>query len=131
MLTKITAADYMSTNIVTVSPDTKISHAIKILLDHNITSMPVVDEHNNLVGVFSEKDGMTVVVESAYNQGIIGNVDEFMNKEPMIINADMTLVDIAAQFQKTLARSFPVFQDGELVGMISRIDILKALLSIT
>lgn len=130
MFTKITAADYMSKNIVTVSPDTEISHAIETLLDHKITSMPVIDQHDKMVGVFSKKDAMRVVVESAYNQGIAGNVGEFMTREPIVINADMSLVDIATQFQETSTRSFPVFQEGELVGMISRSDVLKALVSL-
>lgn len=128
MLAKIAAADYMSTKIVTVTANTEISQAIRKLLDHKITSMPVIDDHGKLVGVFSEIDGMRVVVESAYNQSMEGNVGEFMSKDPLVINADASLVDVAAKFQETQIRSFPVFQNGELVGMISRIDVLRALL---
>lgn len=130
MLTKITAADYMTKNLVTVSPDTEVFHALKKLLDHKITSMPVVDQHNKLVGTFSEKNSMKVVVEAAYNQGMAGKVGDFMTKEPLVVNADANLVDIANQFQETPTRSFPVFQDGELVGMISRMDVLRAFVSI-
>jgi CBS domain-containing protein len=130
MLAKIAAADYMSTNIITVTPSTKISQAIKKLLDHKITSMPVIDERGKLVGIFSEKDGIKVFVESAYNQSMDGAVGEIMNKEPLIIDADASLVDVAAKFEETPARSFPVFQNGELVGIISRVDVLRALLSL-
>ncbi|MDD4915167.1 MAG: CBS domain-containing protein [Methylococcales bacterium] len=129
MLTKMTAADYMTTNLVKVGPDTEVSQAIQTLLDHKITSMPVVDENDKLLGVFSEKDGMRVVVASSYNQGLTGKVNEFMTLEPTIIDAGTSLVDVAVQFQETPTRSFPVFQNGELVGMISRIDVLKALLA--
>lgn len=130
MLAKIAVADYMSTKIITISPDTEIAQAVKKLLDHEITSVPVVDERGKLVGVFSEKDCMKVFVESAYNQTMDGKVGEFMTKEPQIINADASLVDVAAKFQETSTRSFPVFQNGELVGMISRIDVLRALAAI-
>lgn len=130
MLAKIAAADYMSTNIITVTPGTKISQAIKKLLDHKITSMPVLDERGKLVGIFSEKDGIKVVMESAYNQSMDGTVGEIMNKEPVIIDADSSLVDVAAKFDETPVRGFPVFQNGELVGMISRVDVLRALLSL-
>lgn len=129
MLAKIAAADYMSTNIVKVSPDTEVSQAIKILLDHKITSMPVVDQRGKLMGIFSERDGMKVVVESAYNQSMDGKVSDIMGKSPIIIDADESLVDVAAKFQETSTRSFPVFQEGELVGMISRVDVLRALLA--
>ncbi|WP_446807882.1 CBS domain-containing protein [Methylomonas sp. 2BW1-5-20] len=130
MLAKIAVVDYMSTKLVTVTPDTEISHAVKILLDHKVTSVPVVDELGKLVGIFSEKDGMKVFVESAYNQSMLGKVGEFMTKDPQMVNADASLVDVATKFQETPTRSFPVFQNGEFVGMISRIDVLRALLAI-
>lgn len=130
MLAKISAADYMSTNLVTVSPDTEISQAIKKLLDHKVTSVPVIDQRGKLVGIFSEKDGIKLVVESAYNQSMDGKVGDIMSKEPVIINAGDSLVDVAAKFEGTAIRSFPVFQDGELVGMISRVDVLRALLAL-
>ena len=131
MLAKIAVNDYMTNKIITVTPDTDISHAIKKLLDHKVTSLPVVDERGKLVGVFSEKDGMKVFVESAYNQSMAGKVGEYMTKDPHVVSADASLVDVATQFQQSPTRSFPVFQNGELVGMISRIDVLRALTAIT
>lgn len=130
MLAKIAVVDYMSTKMITVTPDTEISQAVKKLLDHKITSVPVVDERGKLVGIFSEKDGMKVFVESAYNQSMAGKVGEYMTKDPQIVNVDASLVDVANQFQETPTRSFPVFKNGELVGMISRVDVLRALAAI-
>jgi CBS domain-containing protein len=130
MLAKIAVADFMTTNLVTVTPNTEISQAIKRLLDHKITSMPVVDERGKLLGVFSEKDGMKIFVESAYNQSMEGKVGEFMSHEPLSINADASLVDVATQFQHAPIRSFPVLQNGELVGIISRVDVMRALVGL-
>ncbi|MCQ8118352.1 MULTISPECIES: CBS domain-containing protein [Methylomonas] len=130
MLAKIAVVDYMSTKIVTVTPDTEISQAVKILLDHKVTSVPVVDQQGKLVGIFSEKDGMKVFVESAYNQSMAGKVGEFMSKDPQFVNADASLVDVASKFQESPTRSFPVFQNDQFVGMISRVDVLRALLAI-
>lgn len=129
MLAKIAVADYMSAHVATVTPETDVAVAFKIMLDNKVTSMPVVDGHGKLVGIFSEKDGMKVVVESAYNQGMTGKVGEFMSKEPQVVDAGESLVDVAAKFQSTPIRSFPVFQDGAMVGMISRVDVLRALAS--
>lgn len=129
MLAKIAASDYMTTRIITVTPDTDVSHAIKKLLDHKITSVPVIDERGKLVGIFSEKDCMKVAVETAYNQSMGGKVSEFMTKDPLIISADTSLVDVAEKFQESPLRSFPVFQEGQLAGMISRIDVLRALVA--
>lgn len=55
MLAKITVADYMSKNLVKLSKDTNVVDAIKILLDHKITSAPVVDPQGQLLGMFSER----------------------------------------------------------------------------
>ncbi|MBS4051700.1 CBS domain-containing protein [Methylomonas rivi] len=129
MLAKIAVADYMSKHPVTVSPDTEVSLAFKKMLDHKITSVPVVDSHGKLVGIFSEKDGMKVVIESAYNQSMTGKVSEFMTAAPLVVDIEDSLVDVAAKFQNSPIRSFPVFQDGAMVGMISRVDVLRALVS--
>lgn len=129
MLAKIAVADYMSKNVITVTPDTEIAQAIKKMLDHKITSVPVLDEHGKLVGLFSEKDGVRVVVESAYNQSMDGKVGEIMTKQPPTIDAEASLVDVALKFQEMATRSFPVFQEGELVGIISRVDVMRALIS--
>ena len=128
MLAKIAVADYMSEHVATVTPESDVVVAIKMMLDHRITSVPVVDG-GKLVGIFSEIDGMKVVVESAYNQSMTGKVGEFMCKEPVTLDANESLVDVAAKFQTTPVRSFPVFDNGELVGMISRVDVLRALVS--
>jgi len=127
MLAKIAVADYMSEHVATVKPETDVAVAFKIMLENKITSIPVVDHHDKLVGIFSEKDGMKVVVESAYNQSMSGKVGDFMSKDLLVVDAEESLVDVAAKFQDTPIRSFPVFQNGEMVGMISRVDVLRAL----
>lgn len=129
MLAKIAVADYMSRHPITVSPDTEVSAAFKKMLDHKITSVPVVDNHGKLVGIFSEKDGMKIVLESAYNQSMTGKVSEFMTAAPLVVDVEESLVDVAAKFQNSPIRSFPVFQEGNMVGMISRVDVLRALVS--
>ena len=129
MLAKIAVADYMTKHVVTVTPNTGITEAIKKMLDHKITSVPVVDGQGRLVGVFSEKDGVKLVVESAYNQSADGKVSDMMTREPPIIDAKLSLVDAALKFQEMATRSFPVFEDGELVGIISRVDVMRALIT--
>ena len=130
MLAKITVADYMTKRLVTLTQDTPVIDAIKKLLDHKITCAPVVDAKGQLIGMFSEKDGMKVFLESVYNQGMSGKVGEFMSTDTISIESTSSIVDLAEKFQKSSVRSFPVFEDGEFVGVISRVDVLKALVSI-
>ncbi len=130
MLKKISVADYMSKRLVTLSKETNVIDAIKKLLDHKITCAPVIDQQGHLIGMFSEKDGMSVFLESVYNQGMSGKVGDFMTSEIISVDAESSVVDLAEKFQKSTVRSFPVFDDTELVGIISRTDILRALVSI-
>lgn len=127
MLAKITVADYMTKRLITLTKEADVFEAIKKLLVHKITSAPVIDRQGHLIGMFSEKDGMRVVAESAYNQSMSGKVGEYMTTEVIHVDADSSIVDLAEKFQQSEARSFPVFEDTELVGIVSRTDVLRAL----
>jgi len=130
MLAKITVADYMTKRLVTLTKDTNVIDAIKKLLDHKITCAPVIDAKGQLIGMFSEKDGLKVFLESVYNQGMSGKVGDYMTTETISVDAASSIVDLAEKFQKSSVRSFPVFQNGVFVGVISRVDVFKALVAI-
>lgn len=129
MLAKITVADYMSKRLVTLTRDSGVIDAVKLLLNHKITSAPVVDQQGRLLGMFSEKDVMRIVLETVYNQSMSGKVGDYMSTEVISVDAESSIVDLAEKFEQTTVRSFPVFQDNELVGVVSRTDILRALAS--
>ncbi|WP_340123807.1 CBS domain-containing protein [Methylobacter svalbardensis] len=129
MLAKITIADYMSKRLVTLTENTNVVDAVKQLLDHKITGAPVVDQRGRLLGMFSEKDVMRIVLETVYNQSMSGKVGDYMSTEVISVDAESSIVDLAEKFEQTTVRSFPVFQDNELVGIVSRTDILRALAS--
>ena len=130
MLAKITVADYMTKRLVTLTKDTNVFEAVKKMLDHKITSAPVIDPQGRLLGMFSEKDGMKVFLESVYNQSTSGKVGDFMTTDIIRVEADSSIVDVAEKFHQSSVRSFPVFEDQDFVGIVSRVDVLKALLSI-
>jgi CBS domain-containing protein len=130
MLAKITIADYMAKHIVTLKKETDVLTAIKQLLSHKITSAPVLNENGHLLGIFSEKDCMKVALETAYNEGQVGAVAEYMATDTVTVNADASIIDLAEKFENSSIRSYPVYDDRELVGMISRTDVLKALVTI-
>ncbi len=130
MLEKIIISEYMSSHVLSVKPETQAIIAINQLLEHKITCAPVVDSSGKVLGMFSEIDCMNVVLETSYNQGMSGNVADYMNTEINSVDADSSIVDLAEKFKTCCVRSFPVFKDNELVGVVSRTDILKALVSI-
>jgi len=130
MLAKITIADYMTKHLVTVTEETSVLEAIQKLLTHKITSAPVLNQQGRLVGMFSEKDGMKVVLENTYNQSMKGKVTEYMATDIVTVNAEASIVDLASKFEASSVRSYPVYEDNQLVGLVSRTDVLRALVSI-
>ena len=120
------AKDVMTTKLITLSPGMDVFQAIGYLLKHRISGAPVVDQ-GNLLGVFSERYCMSVLIESAYDQLPTTKVSAFMNKDlGRTIPEDMDLLSIARIFLDTHYRRLPVLRDGKLVGQISRRDVLRA-----
>lgn len=120
-------ADIMATELVTFSPDTFIHKAILVLLDRRLSGAPVIDETRRLVGVLSKKDCLKVALSSSYHQDWGGTVREFMSPDVTTLDADIELVSAAEFFLESSYRRFPVIRDGQLVGQISRSDVLRAL----
>lgn len=130
MLRNISVRDHMATNLVTFTPSMGVFEAIRELLKHKITGAPVVDEQGHLVGSFSEMDCLHVVLDAAYHEQMGGKVGEYMNTEIETVSPDTSILEVAERFQKSRLRHFPVMEDGRLVGLISRVDVLRALVSI-
>ena len=123
-----TVADIMATELMTFSPDTIIHKAIQILLDQRLSGAPVVDDANKLVGMLSKKDCLKVVLSSSYHQDWGGTVRDYMSPNVTTIDPDTDLVSAAEFFLNSHFRRFPVLRDGQLVGQISRHDVLRALI---
>jgi CBS domain-containing protein len=120
-------ADIMATELVTFSPDTIIHKAIQVLLSQRLSGAPVIDETRRLVGVLSKKDCLKIALSSSYYQDWGGTVQEYMSANVVTLDADTDLVSAAEFFLGSNYRRFPVMRDGQLVGQISRTDVLRAL----
>jgi CBS domain-containing protein len=129
MLAKITAGEYMTSKPVFFRPNTDVFEAIRKLLENKITGAPVLDESGKIVGAFSELDCLRITLSSTYYEGMGGKVSEHMTKDLTVVDADTSILELAELFSKSTLRHFPVTDNGKLVGVISRVDLLKALLS--
>lgn len=120
--------DYMTRKLVTFSPDQGISNVMDTLLKQRITGGPVVDEHKNLVGIISDTDLMHVISESRYHNMPVGDrsVKDYMTTDVATIDAETDIFDAASRFLKSGHRRFPVTQNGQLIGQISRMDVIIA-----
>ena len=127
MMNTITARDFMVTRLVTLRPEMDVHDAIRMLLRRRISGAPVVSGDGEYQGVFSERCSMQVLLDAAYEQLPSNRVGAFMDREAMTIHPDTQLLSIAQAFLLTNYRRLPVIDDdGQLVGQVSRRDVLRA-----
>lgn len=120
---------YMTTDLITFTPETDIIIAIDSMIEHQISGAPVLNENKELVGMISEKDCITVIIDSVYhNQPIsTSKVSKYMTTNLKTVSVEADVVDVASEFLKKNYKRFPVIDgNGRLVGQVSRRDILRA-----
>jgi CBS domain-containing protein len=127
MLKLPTVRDYMTTKVKTLSPETPILQAVDMLVKHAISGAPVCDAEGRVVGMLSEKDCLPLIAKGVNHAPPEGTVAEFMANDPAVLPPDMDLYYAAGVFMKKIYRRFPVVENGKLVGVISRRDILRAI----
>ncbi|MBX3531957.1 MAG: CBS domain-containing protein [Rhizobiaceae bacterium] len=127
MKAKPRIADFMATELVTLTPETEINRAMKTLLDERVSGAPVLDAKGQLVGLLSKKDCLRAVLSSSYYQEWGGTVADYMSSPVETLEADLELVQAAEKFLASHFRLFPVMRDGRLAGQISRTDVLRGL----
>ncbi|PCI66305.1 MAG: CBS domain-containing protein [Piscirickettsiaceae bacterium] len=129
MLKSLLIKDYMTKNVSTFTPELDISEAIKFLNKHKISGAPVVDDRGNLVGMLSEQDCLKVALQSSYYEDVVGGaVSEYMTSPVKTVSDTASVVDLADKFIKSSFKRYPVLdEDGNLVGQISRSDVLRAM----
>jgi predicted transcriptional regulator len=122
-----TVADYMASDLVSFAPGDDIIEAVRVLLARQLSGAPVIDQSGQMVGILSQKDCFAIVYNTAYHQDWGGQVQQYMSRKVEHLDADCTVVDAADRFLHSNFRRFPVLRAGQVVGLISRHDILRAL----
>jgi CBS domain-containing protein len=143
------AMDVMVRDVVTVSPDDDIAHVIKLLMEHDISALPVVDGGDHVVGVISEADlihrdeigtdkhrpwwlealtpASTLANEFAKSHG--RRVRELMSSKIVSASEDTPLEEVATLLEKHRIKRIPIIRDRKLVGVVSRSNLIQALAS--
>ncbi len=130
------AQEVMSSPVVTVLAGTTIREAARLLLDSNVTAVPVVDPTGRLVGIVSEVDLLRGHVPPdprchllpvQVDETVPLTVDEVMTRDVVALPLSADCAEFAAQMRRTGVKSVPVVDDGHPVGMVSRRDMLRAL----
>ncbi len=147
----VKAKDIMTPKVVTVSPETRIDEAGKLLLENHFNGLPVIDEGGRLVGIICQED---LIVQQkkfpfpsvfTFPYGIVPlsspghlneevqkmtalTVDQAMTRDPITVGPESTLEDIATLMVEKNVHSLPVVDKGKLIGIIGKEDILRTLM---
>ena len=121
------AKDIMTTNVITVKRETTIYEAIRILVEKNITGLPVVNDDGTMAGIISEKDVLRLLYDI---EDKADKVEDFMTKDVVSFNDEDSLVDVTECFIKNNFRRVTILAEGKLSGVISRRDIIAYILKL-
>jgi CBS domain-containing protein len=143
--------DFMTVQPITISPNASVEAAVKMMEEHQITGLPVIDEQNRVVGILSEGDllvrespmkpplymtllGSIIYFESPtqFHQHIKKSlgmlVQDVMTEKPITISPEASLSDAAQVMLDKRVNRLPVVDaDRKLVGIITRHDLVSAL----
>ncbi len=112
----------MNSDVITIKPDATVDEAIALLLQHGISGLPVVDDQNRLLGVVTEFNLLQSITQPDLKSEPVSRV---MSTEVMTVDEDTIPLKVVNIMQEHHVRRVPVMRDDELVGLISRRDILR------
>jgi len=117
------AKDIMKDGVHTVKRTTPIYQAIATLVSRKMSSLPVVDDNMDMVGIISQKDVLKLLYDKYFKGGI---VEDFMSGEVVSFDTEDTLADICDCFVNNHFRSVAILHEGKLASVISRLEIIEA-----
>jgi acetoin utilization protein AcuB len=134
----MTVREWMKARPIVTHPRDSIDRARSLCEEHRINQLPVV-AGDRLVGIITDRDlrdAFPSITEQerdplrAHRETAATHVEEVMTRDVLTVNADDALHHVASLMQKERLNALPVLHDGQLVGIITRNDLLRALLAL-
>src|SRR5215470_1234168 len=142
--------DVMTWGTITVEPVASVTRAVRLMLQNKISGLPVVDANGQLVGMVTEGDFLRRgelgtrrqrprwlefllgpgKLATEYVQSAGQKVSQVMTLEPKTITPETPLEEVVGLMERHRIKRLPVMQDGKLVGIVSRANLLHALASV-
>jgi len=147
----IKVKDVMTADVVTISPDTEITLAAKILLEKRINGVPVIDAEGKLVGILCQSDlvaqqkafpvpsvftlldgfmPLTSIkrLEKEIEKIAAVTVANAMTPDPVTVGPETTIEEVASMMVDKNFHTLPVMEDDTLVGIVGKEDVIKILI---
>jgi CBS-domain-containing membrane protein len=147
-----TAKDIMTQTVITISPDADITAAVRLLLDKDVNGLPVVDAEGGLVGIICQSDlvrmqknlpmpslftlldgflplSSTALMEAEVKRIAASKVSDAMTANVVSISPETTIDDIATLMVDKQLHTLPVTDQGRIVGVVGKKDVIKTLIS--
>ena len=120
----LAARAIMTSDVVTIHADASIKEAIELLIERQISGLPVVDDEGHLVGVLTEFALLAMVYDQDVQNHTVG---QHMTTDLITVDLDDPVTRVADLCIVHRIRRVPVTKRGRLVGLIARRDVLRTL----
>lgn len=143
--------DIMKTDVITVTPETEIINAAKLLLEKHINGVPVIDKSEKVIGILCQSDiisqqkkfpipslftfldgfiSLTSMksIEKEVKKIAAITVEQAMTVKPVTVKSDTGIEAVAALMVDNNFHTLPVVDDGKLVGIVGKEDVLRTLI---
>jgi len=148
----IKVKDIMTSDLITASPEMEITQAAAILLENRINGLPVIDDSGKLVGIicqsdiiaqqkslpipsyFTFLDGLITLtsmksMEKEVSKIAATTVSQAMTRNPVTVTSDANIATVAALMVDKNMHTLPVVDQGLLVGIVGKEDVLRTLIA--
>jgi CBS domain-containing protein len=119
----------MQTDILRLRPEMARREAVALLVRHESHVAPVIDDTGALIGMLTHKDCFRSALNASYYQQWTGTVSEYMTRNVRALDAETDFVTAGEAFLEHPYRAYPVMRNGQLVGLLTRSDLLATFLS--
>jgi CBS domain-containing protein len=141
-------ADVMTRGVISITPESSVTKAARMMLLYDISGLPVIDRSDKLVGIVTEGDFLRraeigterhpkrwveflvdigpLAEEYAHSHG--RKVEEVMTRDVVTVTEDASLEEVARLMERHRIKRVPVLRDAKVIGVVSRANFLHALI---
>lgn len=123
----VVVRDCMSRKVVSFDVSDDVGDIVAVLLEHKITGAPVLNADKQVIGFISEQDCIKEMLNTAFYCDLTATAADIMKTNVVTVDPDMPISQLAEQLNTNKPKVYPVVEEGKLVGIVSRSDVLQAL----